>query len=351
MMHIHAALLRHDYSDPAAAFEGAKKTESATSHFEPPTYTRRRFTGMLATAAMLSWTNRVAAGSLTDQAEVPGSPATSEYPLFEEASAKVLPPNGYLSSIALKDSIVRLVRQGVLDQGKFLGLRQRAGKGPDKLADALSEPLNEPIHLTGENANDYVNLLWPIGLANHMEGNVTSPLFTVRLPSFSSTAGWTLGDHNEGSVYFNKFSIVEMTQAEEALAIRLAKSTFRPCCNNSTFFQDCNHGSALLGVLQLGASQGLSEADLYREALAFNSFWFPDYYVRTALYVKIVRRQEWEEVDPKEIMSEKFSAQGPWQQNVQTALETMPDLIPKPRKGANCGVSARGAVLYRRTVR
>ncbi len=36
-----------------------------------------------------------------------------------------------------------------------------------------------------------------------------------------------------------------------------------------------NHGSALRGLLQLGASQGLSEEELYREALAFNSFWFP----------------------------------------------------------------------------
>lgn len=278
--------------------------------------------------------------SVTGSAAIAWTGSREKYPLFDEATTSVVPPAGYQSRIALQDSIIRLIRNGVIDPAKFRTLQQPLGTEQDGLANVFGEPSDAPIFLTSGNAADYVDLLWPIGLANHMEGNTESPLFSPTLPTFASTAGWTLGKRKEGSAYFNSFQVVDLTPDQEALAIRVAKSTFRPCCNNSTFFQDCNHGSALLGLLQLGASQGLQEKDLYREALAFNSFWFSDYYIRTALYFKIVRKVEWRDVDPKIVMSSNFSALGPWQQNVQTQLETIQNLIPEPGRGSNCGVSS-----------
>ena len=337
-------MLRDDNDTADGHVEG---TGTAISRFERPLVTRRRSAGMLAATMLPPWTTRAAAGSMIGGPAIPEASPAKSYPLYEEATASVLPPAGYPSRIALNDSIVRLVRRGVLDRDKFLALRRQAGKTTDEFDDLLSEPSERPILLTRQNAGDYVNLLWPVGLANHIEGNADSPLFTVRLPTFASTAGWTLGKKEEGSPYFNGFPIVRMTTTEEALAIQVAKSIFRPCCDNSTFYQDCNHGSALFGLLQLGASQGLGEADLYREALAFNSFWFPDYYVRTALYFKIARKQAWNEVDPKEIMGKEFSALSSWQRNVQPALVAIPNLIPSPEGGANCGVSVHGATLYR----
>ena len=257
--------------------------------------------------------------------------------LYEAALRKVVPPTGYQSRIALHDSVIRLVRAGVIDLGKFFELQRRTGRPPSGLTHVLNEPSPSPIRLTRENANTYVNLLWPIGLANRIGGNFSSPLSGASLPDFASTSGWSLGDRAEGSGYFNKFPIVELTFAQEALAIRVAKSTFRPCCDNSTFFQDCNHGSALFGVLQLGAAQGLDEADLYREALAFNSFWFTDYYVRTALYFNIVRKQAWDEVAPQEIMGATFSTLSSWRRTVETRLGAIPNLIPESQQDANCG--------------
>lgn len=261
----------------------------------------------------------------------------SEYPLYDEATASVIPPDGYESRIALKDSIVRLVRHEVISREKFLALQEYNGKMPQELSRVLDEPSAKPIRLTRENASYYVNLLWPVGLSNRMEANKESPVAGPDLPRFASTAGWTLGKEPEGSVFFNRYPIVELKPEEAALAVRAAKSTYRPCCNNSTFFQDCNHGSALFGILQLGASQGLSEKQLYREALAFNSFWFPDYYIRTALYFNVLRKTDWRDVDAKTVMGPDFSAGGPWQQNIQVALEAFPNLIPPPTGGANCG--------------
>jgi len=264
-------------------------------------------------------------------------PPDTEYPFFDEATASVIPEAGYQSRIALKDSIVNLVRNEVISREKFNSLQEFNGKMPRELSTVMDDPSEKPILLTRENAGNYVNLLWPVGLSNYMKANLESPLAGPDLPNFASTAGWTLGKQPEGSGYFNKFPIVGLEPGAESLAVRAAKSTYRPCCNNPTFFQDCNHGSALLGVLQLGASQGISEEELYKEALAFNSFWFPDYYIRTALYFKVVRKTNWRDVDAKTVMGPDFSAGGPWQQNVLIGLESFPNLIPEPPGGANCG--------------
>lgn len=132
--------------------------------------------------------------------------------------------------------------------------------------------------------------------------------------------------------------IVELTDEQEALVTKIAQNTYRPCCNNSTFFQDCNHGSALLGLLQLGASQGLNEDELYREALAFNSFWFPHNYIQTALYFKIEKDTDWENVDPREILGYNYSAISSWAKNVQSQIAKIPNLLPQTKGGAGCGV-------------
>jgi hypothetical protein len=259
------------------------------------------------------------------------------YPLYEEAVAKVIPESGFQSQIALKNSILQLIDYSVIDRGKFFALARQRGAPPPELGNVLSEPSEDPILLTRENAASYVNLLWPVGLSNRMIGNFASPLNGDSLFNFASTAGWTLGGADNGGTYFNAFPIVRLTPAQERLVIRMANSTYRPCCDNSTFFQDCNHGSALLGLLQLGASQGLQETELYREALAFNSFWFPDNYVRTALWFKVFRATDWPDVEPAEILGFQYSALSSWRRNVDVPLASVSGLIPPPEGGANCG--------------
>ena len=74
------------------------------------------------------------------------------------------------------------------------------------------------------------------------------------------------------------------------------------------------------------------------EALAFNSFWFPDYYIQIALFFKVVKKTEWPQVDPRVVLGQTYSAGEPWQQNVAVRLAAIPDLIPPaPGDNANCG--------------
>jgi|GEM_PF-488984 len=257
--------------------------------------------------------------------------------LFNEVTAKVLPEKGFQSKIRLGDSIVRLIENGVIDRGKFLAIYKDRGDLPSELNGVLDAPSIKPILLTRKNANYYVNLLWPLGLSNYMPSNKSSPVNGKSLFSFASTGGWNLGKEENGGAYFNKFKIVELTPEQEALVVKIAQNSYRPCCNNSTFFQDCNHGSALLGLLQLGAAQGLSEDDLYREALTFNSFWFPQNYIETALYFKAVKNTDWENVDPKLVMGKNFSTISGWSGTVAKKVNEL-GLVPQTKGGAGCGV-------------
>jgi hypothetical protein len=256
--------------------------------------------------------------------------------VLDAVALSVLPPGGYRSRISLGKSIVELVEHGVIVPLKFARIGERSGGIPSGLPAALSAPTETPILLTTQNANAWVNLLWPLGLANYMSANVHSPISGASLASFASTSAWTLGAEPNGAAYFNRFKVVELTPIQEAEVMTVASRSYRPCCNNPTFFQDCNHGSALLGLLELGAAQGLTEQELWREALAFNSFWFASYYVQTAYYFTIVKNIDWEHVDPALVMGKDYSSGGGWSANVDGELRRRTFMRRQP-DGAACG--------------
>lgn len=154
-----------------------------------------------------------------------------------------------------------------------------------------------------------LNLLWAFGLANQNpildSGEMMNPVYGG--PSrFASTGGWTasVGDPMD---HYSAHRFVELTPDQQALVERMARGIYRPCCNNGTHFPDCNHGMAMLGLLELMASQGFSEQEMWRIALEANKQWFPDAYHTIALYLK-GRGLDWAEADPKEMLGESFSS-------------------------------------------
>ena len=80
------------------------------------------------------------------------------------------------------------------------------------------------------------------------------------------------------------------------------------------------------------------EEELYKEALAFNSFWFPQQYIQTALFFKINKNTDWKEVNPEVILGYDYSAISNWSKNVKSEIAKIPDLLPKTSGGAGCGV-------------
>ena len=63
----------------------------------------------------------------------------------------------------------------------------------------------------------------------------------------------------------------------------------------------------MLGLLELMAAGGASEAEMYKAALAANSFWFPDNYETIDLYLK-EQGLSLAAADPKEILGADFSS-------------------------------------------
>ncbi|MEK7615967.1 MAG: hypothetical protein AAB420_02045 [Patescibacteria group bacterium] len=118
-----------------------------------------------------------------------------------------------------------------------------------------------------------LNMFWAFGLANKNEILETGPMME-NTPNYASTGGWTIavGDPMD---HYSMHPLITLTPEQQELVKKTSKNVFRPCCSNPAYFPDCNHGMAMLGILELLASQGKSEKELYATAKAVNNIWFP----------------------------------------------------------------------------
>lgn len=255
---------------------------------------------------------------------------------YDQVRAEVLPDAGVTLPIRWGDWLPELVRLGVIDMNKLEDSFANQGGLTDEQKRLLTAGSDEFITIDSQNSWFTVMALWPLGLANKLQMNESSPIGGSDVANFASTAGWSLGREQNGAAYFNKYDVLSLTTEQEILLKELAENSYRPCCNNSTFFQDCNHGSALMGLLELGASQDLSRDQLARSALVANSFWFPDDYVKTAMYFKVLKGTAWKDVDAEEVLGSEYSSISGANKVAQVMASL--GLLPEAASGAQCGV-------------
>ncbi|MEK7627069.1 MAG: hypothetical protein AAB397_00605 [Patescibacteria group bacterium] len=258
--------------------------------------------------------------------------------MADELFAEVLPEKGFIIPIKWGDVILKTVELGVIDLDKFTALYQSRGGLTEEQMDILTKQVDDYIVVNNENSNFLVNIFWALGLANKNPILAESPMITGNnsVFNFASTGGWTLGKDEKGGNYYNKYEIIKLTPEQQEIAQFVADGSYRPCCGNSTSFPDCNHGAALLGIIELGASQGLSREELFDVAVKFNSFWFPQNYLEIALYFKITENIDWENTNKEKIMSFDFSSASGWQKNVHSVLSNL-GVLPKIESGGSCG--------------
>ncbi len=249
-----------------------------------------------------------------------------------DAYDAVLPSRGDRTTVVFDDSLLRLVRAGAIDPEKFSALYAARGGLPDWLRPLFESASSEPILISEATAPYQLNLLWHLGLATKTRFNADSLLNGKRLTTLASTAGWRLGRARTGAVYFNKVTTLELSAEQDARVLAVARKTFRPCCNNTAFFQDCNHGSAMLGLLELGAAQGLSERELYSLAKTANGYWYPAQYVEMALLFGTVEDTPWKDVDPATAVGARFASARGWGANVHQPLLQTGLLEQAPRQ-------------------
>ena len=223
--------------------------------------------------------------------------------------SQVLPKEGIVLPTKWDDLGKKLVESGVIDAQKLESIyTSRGGLSPEDKK-LIYGAANGELKITEKNAGLILNLLWALGLGNKNEilekGPMADPQYGG-VQNFASTGGWTIGQGNV-TTHYSRHQFITLTPAEQLLVLKVSKGIYRPCCDNSTYFPDCNHGMAMLGFLELMASQGANEEELYKAALAVNSYWFPDAYLTIAKYLE-QKSIPWNKAVPEEVLGSDYSS-------------------------------------------
>lgn len=266
-----------------------------------------------------------------------------KYPI-EITPRKISQPSGVRETISLPQWVEvsvslgglgnQLVKAGVIDEDKFLTLYSGNKDLESEARRILSETMTSPLMITQNNLGLLLNFFWALGLANKNEilekGPMEDKQYGGDVGRFASTGGWTLAK-GQVMTHYSSHSFVPLTPERQKLVETVTKNIYRPCCNNSTYFPDCNHGMAMLGFLELLASQGASEKEMYQAALRINSYWFPGTYLTIAKFLKD-KGINWDNVNPRELLGYSFSSAAGYK-NVLS--QTTP---PAKNSGGGCGV-------------
>lgn len=257
-------------------------------------------------------------------AEAPKSDEISEAQLLaslQAISSAKLPEWGDLGA--------QMVAAGVIDADKYTNLYTQRG-----LVDEVNKYLVDrpgELEINAANAQILLNLYWALGIGNQnsilTDGEMTSEQYGSDAGKFASTGGWSL---SKGATmdHYSKHNFIALTSEQHALVEEVSKNIYRPCCGNSTHFPDCNHGMAMLGMLEHMAGQGAGEEEMYKAALAANIAWFPQQYLTIAKY----QAKTGQKLDAKTILGGQYSSSAGYN-NVLAAVEPV-----QTQGGGGCGV-------------
>ena len=185
-----------------------------------------------------------------------------------------------------------------------------------------------------------LNLLWAFGLADKnriLESGTISDLRYGGPMNMASVGGWSVSDGSP-SDHMSKHGYVTLTLEQQSLVEKVSKGIYRPCCNNSTYFPDCNHCMAMLGLLEYLAAQEATEDQIWSAALTANTIWFPDAYQTIAQYME-EKGIDGKTVSPQEILSADYSSASGF---AKISAQVTP--LPNPKGSNGCGVDARQSI-------
>lgn len=273
-------------------------------------------------------------GKQTDHSKAVASLTASDSKAqVQNLEETVIPAAGVVLPVRWGNLGEQMIEAGVIDAQKFEAIYAQRGGLDEEGKNLLYGENNDNLKITPQNSGVILNLLWAFGLGNENDilekGEMSNPQYGGA-DRFASTGGWTLARGNTME-HYSRHQFVKLTPEQQALVERVSQNIYRPCCNNSTHFPDCNHGMAMLGFLEIMAAQGASEDEMYAAALKLNSYWFPDTYLTIASYFN-QKGVDWSSVDPKEVLGVNFSSGSGFRRVLE---ETTP--IQKS-SGGGCGV-------------
>ncbi len=252
---------------------------------------------------------------------------------ISKLQAAVLPSEGVKLPIKWNSLGKRMIADGVIDEAKFRALFKSGLQNEEE--QILAGNWDSEIIMTPQNSRFVIDMLWAVGLSNKNE-ILLEEMYDEKYggdPSkFASTGGWTLSD-GSAMDHYSKHPYLSLSSQQQDLVDKVSKSIYRPCCGNSAHFPDCNHGMAMLGLLEMMAANGISEDEMYKTALVANSFWFPQTYLDLATYFE-EQGQSWDQIDAKLLLGPKYSSA----QGYQSTRQQIKSLPKPPQGGGGCGV-------------
>lgn len=252
---------------------------------------------------------------------------------LEHYISQVAPAEGYTVPLKWGDTGLKLVQSGGIDLEKYL--KNYSDEQYQELLTYLTQNKEEGITITQDNAYFWVNTLWALGLTQNsqvLDEGIMGTEYKDEIGNFASTGGWTLGKKNAVSLYSSS-SIIPLTPEQQSLVTEVSRGIYRPCCGNPTSFPDCNHGMAILGLLELMASQGFTKEEMYDASLAFNSYWFTQTYADLAYYFDTVQNTSWDQIASQEILGTAYSSA----MGYQKIKEQIGNIPGAPVQGGSCG--------------
>ena len=270
-------------------------------------------------------------------------------------AAQIIPTTGYTLSFKWGDSIHKLVETGALNISN-LSIILNSSKQPLTPAEAeiLNGTYNGYIQFNSTNVEFVQLVLWSLGInnnntiinegqiinasvpyANQINNNASlnqkvAPQY-VASHYFASTGGYG----PLGKLQLGGLDIINLTSQQQALMYDVATHSYRPCCDNPTAFPDCNHGAAALGLIELLASQGANESQMYGAVRDFYQYQFPQQYAEIAAYFDS-QGMNYSQVNSSVVMGYSFSSYSGFS-NVNQYLIKNGVLQQAASGGASCG--------------
>ncbi len=253
---------------------------------------------------------------------------------------QVNPPEDYEIPVVFGDVGLQLVAAGAIDLAKFTELYQQQKKSlTDNQKILLTKETVAHVVINPDNAAFLLNFFWALGLVNQNEILTDGQMMSGgsnKVGNFASTGGWTLGVKSPTEL-FASTKIITLTDKQQARLLEVAAGVYRPCCNNPTDFPDCNHGMAMLGLLELMASQNATTDEMFETAKYVNAFWYPQQMLEVATAIQASKNVDFKNSDAREVVSYQFSSISGFQA-VHQWLSQNGLLELAPSNGGSCGV-------------
>jgi len=266
------------------------------------------------------------------------TPRTSTNAETSALYEQINPKDGYNLAVSYGNLGPQLLASGVIDYDAFAAIYQNAGSPLSaEQIEALKNGSDQEIVINSQNAYFLLNFFWAVGLANQNVILTEGPMVQNsdgKFENFASTGGWSLATQPITELYAS-LDLIPLTREQQKLVEEVAQGIYRPCCNNPTHFPDCNHGMAMLGILELMASQDATADEMFEAAKYINAYWFPQQTLEAALYLNANQGIEFTDADPRLVVGEGISSASGVKM-VHADLQSKGLLQQAPSQGGSC---------------